>query len=144
MTGSTDTDGKTPKGKGAASKGAESKGATLNRGRSSRRPDGPARPSAVPLPDMPEPEAAPVDDGQDDHAPRRRQVSAGRAAPGHGRRGHLRKLSLELTPDDHDRLKFWLLNAFGGDAKATPVLRALLAEAYADPALTERVRRRLQ
>ncbi|MEU8310879.1 hypothetical protein AB0C84_46225 [Actinomadura sp. NPDC048955] len=38
----------------------------------------------------------------------------------------------------------WLITAFGGDAKATPVLRAVLAEAYTDPTLTERVRRRLQ
>jgi len=76
--------------------------------------------------------------------PERPRPEPGRAAAGEGRRGHLRKLSLELQPEDHDRLKVWIISAFGGDTAAASVLRALLAEAYADPALTERVRRRLE
>lgn len=113
---------------------AENKAAALDRGRRTRRPEGP--PSATPLPP---PEPATEDQGAVE-----RPATPGRAPSGQGRRGHLRKMSLELTPDDHNRLKVWLVTAFGGDAKATPVIKALLAEAYADPALTDRVRRRLK
>jgi len=104
---------------------AESKADALKRGRINRTPAG--SPSAAPLPP----------------AQPRPPTTDARAAAGQGRRGHLRKLSLELRPEEHDRLKMWLITAFGGDAKATPVLRALLSEAYTDPALTERVRRHL-
>jgi hypothetical protein len=106
----------------------ESKANALKRGRINRTPQG--SPSAAPLPPPPQPLPPTT-------------TPTGRATAGRGRRGHLRKLSLELKPDEHDRLKMWLLTAFGGDAKATPVLRALLSEAYTDPALTERVRRHL-
>lgn len=69
--------------------------------------------------------------------------TSGRAPAGQGRRGHLRKTSVEFSPAEHDRLKTWVVTAFGGGTSTASVLRALLAEAYADPALIERVRRRL-
>ncbi|MFD9063296.1 hypothetical protein ACFVZ3_17485 [Kitasatospora purpeofusca] len=53
-------------------------------------------------------------------------------------------MSVEMTPEEHRDLKQWLLNAFDSDTKATPVIKALLAEAYHDTAFTDRVRRRLQ
>jgi hypothetical protein len=109
---------------------ASSKADALNRGRSTRGMGG----SAVPLP--------PPDREGPDHEPR--SPAAGRAPAGQGRRGHLRKVSLELTPEDHDRLKLWIIGTFGGGTAAAPVLRALLAEAQHDPALTERVRRRME
>lgn len=109
---------------------ASDKAAALARGRDKRAPSRPPAgpPSATPLP--------PVEDEQ--HQP------PGRAPAGTGRRGHLRKVSLELAPSEHDRLKLWVLTAFGGGTTTAPVLRALLAEAYTDPALTDRVRRRLE
>lgn len=107
----------------------DSKSAALQRGRRNRSPQGP--PSATPLPPPADVEQQP-------------RAAGGRAPVGQGRRGHLRKLSLELPPEDHDRLKMWIITAFGGDTAAAPVLRALLAEAYTDPALTDRVRRRLE
>lgn len=114
--------------------GAAGKADALNRGLQNRRPPGP---SAQPLPPAAETPSRP---STSPTGPRPGQ----RAPAGHGRRGHLRKMSLELTPDEHDRLKLWLVSAFGGDARATPVLKALLAEAQNDPALTERIRRRLE
>ncbi|WP_344457413.1 hypothetical protein, partial [Actinocorallia aurantiaca] len=63
---------------------------------------------------------------------------------GQGRRGHLRKISVEMTPEEHTRLKHWILNAFGSDARATPVIKALLEQAYNDPALTGYVRDALE
>lgn len=122
--------------------GAAGKTSALNRGRQNRRPGGAPSatplPATEPLPDMPD---APTTSATSSRPPAR---TAGRAPDGHGRRGHLRKMSLELAPDEHDRLKMWLVSAFGGDTKATPVIKALLAEAYADPALTDRIRRRLE
>ncbi|MGW4802940.1 hypothetical protein [Kitasatospora sp. NPDC004272] len=53
-------------------------------------------------------------------------------------------MSLEMTPDEHYQLHSWLLTAFGSTAKATPVLKAMLQEAYHDTAFTDRVRKRLQ
>lgn len=119
--------------------GKSSKAEALSRGRRQRRPDG--APSATPLPNMPSPPDS-ANSGPADTAPAA-PAPPGRAAPGQGRRGHLRKISVEMYPDEHDRLKLWLLNAFGGGAKATPIIKALLAEAYSDPALTDRIRRRL-
>lgn len=49
-----------------------------------------------------------------------------------------------MTPDEHYQLHSWLLTAFGSTAKATPVLKAMLQEAYHDTAFTDRVRKRLQ
>ena len=108
-----------------------SKADALNRGRANRGPGGP---SAKPLPPL-------ANEGQDhEHRP----PAGGRAPTGQGRRGHLRKVSLELTPEDHDRLKVWIVTAFGGGTAAAPVLRALLTEAQHDPALTDRIRQRLE
>lgn len=115
--------------------GAAGKAASLNRGLTNRTV---GAPSAVPLP----PPADPVMEESRDSATAQSRDTV-RRPDGQGRRAQFKKLSLELTPDDHVRLKQWLLTAFGSDARATPVLRALLAEAYADPALTERVRARL-
>ncbi|QXJ27085.1 hypothetical protein AGRA3207_007883 (plasmid) [Actinomadura graeca] len=131
--------------KNAGSRGAADKAAALSRGRQARRPGPAAPPATPPLPDMPAPPPAPSPTSATPAAPSRATPAtpAGRAPDGHGRRGHLRKMSLEMTPDEHDRLKVWLVNAFGGDTRATPVLKALLAEAYTDPALTDRIRRRL-
>lgn len=109
----------------------DSKAAALQRGRRNRDPNRQGPPSATPLPPPADVEQQP-------------RPGAGRASAGQGRRGHLRKLSLELPPEEHDRLKVWIITAFGGGTAAAQVLRALLAEAYADPALTERVRRRLE
>lgn len=109
-----------------------SKAAALNRGRQRRRPDG--APSAIPLPPEPQAEAP---------APAEPPHRTGRAPDGHGRRGHLRKLSVEMTPAEHDQFKRWLIDAFGGDARGAPVIKALIAEAYTNTALTERVRQRL-
>ncbi len=119
--------------------GAEGKAAALARGRRTRGPAG--RPSAQPIPPEEPAETGPTTGGGPEVQPERPE---GRAPAGQGRRGHLKKLSLELTTAEHDRLKLWLVTAFGGSAKATPVLRALLAEAYDDPGLTERVRARLE
>lgn len=119
--------------------GAAGKADALNRGRQARSPGAPsAQPLPVPLPDMPaDPSPSPATSSG------RPARTAGRAPDGHGRRGHLRKLTVEMTPNEHDRLKMWLITAFSGDTKATPVIKALLAEAYTDPALTDRIRRRL-
>ncbi|MEU6235390.1 hypothetical protein [Kitasatospora sp. NPDC047058] len=53
-------------------------------------------------------------------------------------------MSLEMTPDEHRQMRTWLLQAFDSDVKATPVIKAMLAEAYHDTAFTDRVRKRLQ
>lgn len=106
---------------------AQGKADALNRGRAGRGG------SAVPLP----PEA-PAED-----APRT-PTTGERRPDGQGRRGHMRKVSMELTPPEHDRFKAWIVATFGGTTAGAAVLRGLLAEAYENPALTERVRRRLQ
>lgn len=75
-----------------------SKAEARNRGRATDVPTGP---SATPLPP---PEPAPQDQDQDQATPADRpQHTPSRATAGKGRRGHLRNLSLERTPDDHDR-----------------------------------------
>ncbi|GAA0970572.1 hypothetical protein [Actinocorallia libanotica] len=93
------------------------------------------RPSATPIPPDPA-----TEESRDAAAPgARKPVPAGQ-----GRRGHLRKISVEMTPEEHTRLKHWILNAFGSDARATPVIKALLEQAYNDPALTGYVRDALE
>jgi len=64
------------------------------------------------------------------------------STPGTNQRG-MRKVSVEMKPAEHDRFKVWVITTFGGGAAGAQVLRALLAEAYEDPALIERVRQRL-
>ncbi|KJY32159.1 hypothetical protein [Streptomyces sp. NRRL S-495] len=120
---------------------ASDKAAALRSGRTNRSRTLTGGPSAAaPQGSAPTGTAATAETDRTTAAP----AAPGRRADGDGRRGHFRKLSVEMTPEEHRDLKQWLLNAFDSDTKATPVIKALLAEAYHDTAFTDRVRRRLQ